>query len=329
MHATLERLTGAVFDPQPRPGSANLQEITRLVVARPWRRTAVDAATLSDLQRKIGEAIQEERPIEFSLPFGGYKGWRTPCAPNLDWAEVFWLDYFRHYAERIVALHAPGVIVSLTCMRGVLEWINRLPQADQDAYLSQLSQLLRARSSPRLRFDLVDHTVDYGGIDAVLRLLEGRLPDMAAPGPAELQSARRNVLPLSPLQASRAVHPDGSPTEDEVDLAARRCAAMMSLERRREFNKFGRRIQISHVRGGSLSLHLGSCRTSAAQPWVARGLFEWRPDSQAWLERLVSHDHAAPEVAALTVAHPLQTISPALQSLAVLIPEGGSGACGP
>jgi hypothetical protein len=303
------RLTGEVRDPE-RPGvSAPAREVLAAVAARPWRRTALDDASQRDALMKIERAQAQGSPLEFSLPFGGYKGPRTPSAPHLDWAEVFWLDYLRRYAAGIAALHPPGVVISLSCMTGVLPWINRLPEESQQLYLSGLRALLLRRSSPRIRFDLVDHTAEYGGAGAVLALLEERVAQMPEPGPAERASALRNLLPAD------GGADDAGIGEAEIVRAARRCAAMMSLELRRQFNKYGPRIQITHQRGGSLALHLGSCRTSSAQPWVAHGFLDWRADRREWFERLSTRDHPQAASLAIRVEHPLAALSPALRYL--------------
>lgn len=65
-------------------------------------------------------------------------------------------------------------------------------------------------------------------------------------------------------------------TPDDAYDAALRCEAMEMLPARRSFNKFGEHIQLTHVRGASLSMHIGSCRSSVVQPWVGFGLFEQR-----------------------------------------------------
>lgn len=284
---------------------ATAESLVTLITARPWRRSAVDPDTAADLASKVGQAVSEDRPIEFSLPFGGYRGWQLPSYPNLDWAEVFWIRYLHAYALRIARWHPPGVVLSLSHVGGVLAWVNALPQADLDRYLGQLEALLQRVSTPRVRFRLVDHSLACGGAAAVLRQLKDRAATLPAPDPAALARARRNL----PWPGTTP------PSPEAVDRAARRCAALMALEERRAFNKFGPRIQLTHLRGPSLALHIGSCRSAVAQPWVSSGYLGWREDRQEWIECLATASASVQTLVAVPLSHPLLDLSPSLACL--------------
>ncbi len=284
------------------------EAVVGLITARPWRRSAVDAATLAAISCKVRQALRQDAPIEFSLPFGGYRSWRLPSYPHLDWAEVFWIRYLHAYARRIVAVHPAGVRISLSYVGGVLGWVNQLPQPDQTLYLQQLERLLARFSSSLLVFHLVDHSEACGGSAAVLERLQAGLASQPPPDAAALARARRNLRWLD----------TAPPPAAAVEAAARRCAALMALEERRAFNKFGPRIQLSHLRGAALALHIGSCRSAVAQPWVSQGYLQWRSDRQAWIERLATASALPAALHALPVHHALGAMSPALARLPLL-----------
>ena len=284
--------------------------------ARPWRRSAVDAATHADLLRKLRACVREQAPICFAVPFGGYKGWQVPGAPHLNWAEVMWLDYLAAYASRLAALHPPGVVVQLTCLRGVLGWLNHLPDGQQDTYLAELQTLLAHKSTPRLQFALVDLAAEVPDVPALLDDWSAQALTAPMPTPAQLASAARNLVPDHDGQTLDQT--DDARWRAAIEQAARRCAVMEAWPPRRAFNKLGPRIQLTHVRGASLSLHLGSCRSGVAQPWVATGALQWQPDSQTWLERLYT-PQTLPPLQWLAVDHPLTARLPGLRSLPVLM----------
>jgi hypothetical protein len=308
LEATLARLTQPPSDPAVPEEAAPSERIIQLLLARPWRRSAVDAATVADLTRKVRDAVAAARPLDFSLPFGGYRGSHLASAPDPDWAEVFWVDYLRSYAQRIAAVHPPGVRIALSYVGGVLGWVNQLPDGAQERYIQGLSRLLQQQSTPRLRFRLVDHAEAHGGPAAVLALLQAREAAQPAPSEAELERARRNLIVGDDCAA-------GSPSEAWILAAARRCAALMSLESRRAFNKFGPRLQISHLRGADLALHIGSCRSAVAQPWVSTGFLQWCSERGEWIERLATGKAAGEPRSAVLVDHPLKVVSPALDRL--------------
>lgn len=312
LEATLARLTSPVQDP-PAPGApATAEQIVQLISARPWRRSAVDPATATDMATKVQRAVAAGARIEFSLPFGGYRGWQLPWAPEPDWSEVFWIDYLRRFAERIVAVHPTGVRIALTYVGGVLGWVNQLPEEAQTRYLSSLGRLLHCRSTPRLEFQLVDHAEAHGGSAAVLALLQEREAAQPPPAEAELCRARRNLV------WEEGTREGERPPEALIQQSARRCAVLMGLESRRAFNKFGPRLQLTHVRGASLSLHIGSCRSAVAQPWVSIGFLQWCPERGEWIERLATGLAVREKRPVISVAHPLTVVSPALLRLPLL-----------
>jgi len=309
LETSLTRLTAPAHDP-PIPTTPEAPaHILQLLAARPWRRSAVDPATAADLAAKVERAVAAGAPIEFSLPFGGYRGCHLPSAPDPDWSEVFWIDYLRGFAQRIAAVHPTGVEICLTYVGGVLAWVNHLPEEAQTRYILGLGRLLQARSTPRLSFRLVDHAEGYGGSAAVLALLREREATQPPPTDAELRRARRNLVWGEGSSAGE------SPPEALIHQSARRCAALMGLESRRAFNKFGPRLQLTHLRGASLALHIGSCRSAVAQPWVASGFLQWCPQRAEWIERLATGGEARQPKPVIPVDHPLRDVSPALQAL--------------
>lgn len=308
LESTMAKLTSPPQDAPIPSTPAPAEAIVQCIAARPWRRSAVDRATAADTAAKVNRAVAAGEPIEFSLPFGGYRGWHLPSAPDLDWAEVFWIDYLRSFGLRIAALHPAGVRISLSYVGGVMGWMNHLPEEDQDRYIDGLGRLLAMRSTPRLNFQLVDHAEAEGGRAAVLALLQAREAAQPPPSQAELDRARRNLVWGDPHEAA-------PPPEALVLQSARRCAVLMQLESRRTFNKFGPRIQLSHGRGASLSLHIGSCRSAIAQPWVSVGFLQWCPQQGEWIERLATGRAAWEQRSLVSVEHPLSAISPALSDI--------------
>lgn len=315
----LASLTAAPDPSRPGQAAATLESLLALITARPWRRSAVDAQTYADLERKVRQAMRLGEPVEFSLPFGGYRGWQLPSYPNLEWAEVFWIHYLQGYACRVALVYPPGVLLSLSYVGGVLSWVNQLPQADLDLYLAQLDRLLQWFSTPLIRFRLVDHSDACGGAEAVLAVLQARAAAMPPADPATLARARRNLRGSADAEAPVC--------EAAIDAAARRCAALMALEERRAFNKFGPRVQLTHVRGPSLALHIGSCRSAVAQPWVSTGYLQWRQDRGEWIERLATASVSIKTMATQAVSHPLLDLSPALARIPIetedLLPATG------
>ena len=302
-------ITPVPIDPAPLPAGADpADSLLTLATARPWRRSGVDADTRADTRRKIAAALSAGAPIEFSVPFGGYKGFRQPGFPRADWAEVFWLAYLRAYGARLAAAHAPGVVISLSYFSGVLDFINGLTPADQGRYIADLALLCAAASGGGVGIRLVDLSEAYGGAEAARSEIESRYLALRAtespPLPeGSLRSAARNLLG------------EAAPDMAAAREAALRCAAMEGLEKRRAFNKFSSRIQITHIRGTSLALHLGTCQTSIMQPWVGTGILE--PDGAGGLRPRILNADGRRDLVTVPAGHPLADRLPALGTIAV------------
>lgn len=292
--------------------SRDIDEIMRTILAKPWRRTSVDIETEADVRRKVTSAIRESEPIRFALPFGGYKGWRARSFPHIDWAEVFWLEYLFKFGTRIAGIYSPGVEITLSYTGGILTWMNNLPPGTADLYQDELSRLLPLMSGSGVRFLMEDHSRLYGDADSLITFLEERADSLPMPTLQERSSAARNLYPCHGQDI-------WTPDDPEVVQAARRCSAMLALDHRRNFNKFGPRIQITHIRGASLSLHLGSTRSSVAQPWVTSGYLEWDSAKSDWIERLANTDNWPTDAQEMCLEHPLAELFPTLHSVPILV----------
>ena len=281
-----------------------MSSLIETIVRRPYRRSAVDESTQADIAEKVARAQEQCQPVKFSVPFGGYKLAHLPHSPHLNWAEVFWLNYLRDYAEPIAVSHPAGVVFSFSYMSGVLSFINGYPAAYQALYIDELRRLFSLASCDRIRFELMDIADLYGGAQQALEAAEQRYQSLQAHWPVspeaetqKLASAARNITSTEP---------------EDIRTAAMRCDAMESLEQRRRFNKFGEHIQLSNLRG-SLSLHLGSAPGTVVQAWVGIGALlqgKGRIISLGQWQKSPLHEVSAAGLALPLSRHLLESISP-------------------
>jgi hypothetical protein len=235
-----------------------IHQLSHLITRRPFRRSSLDDDTLQDIVTKVTRF-----GVRFSIPFGGYKSSWLPNSPHINWAEILWLDYLRHYAEPMLGWIDQDIEFAFSYMSGVLGFINGTSSDEQETYLEELGRLMQIMSGEGVRFRLVDVSERLGGSSKALSQVMANYERLRSTPP---------VLPKSKLvSASRNCH-DLTQAAD----AALRCEAMEIIPARRAFNKFGEHIQLTHVRGASLSVHIGSCRSSIVQPWVGMGVFERR-----------------------------------------------------
>lgn len=76
------------------------------------------------------EAVNEKRPLEFTIPFGAYKGWKLPTHSEADWTEVFNIRHIIDYLSPVVMIYKRGVIVYYTFQDNIMYEISNLPKED-------------------------------------------------------------------------------------------------------------------------------------------------------------------------------------------------------
>ncbi len=116
--------------------------IYKALTNKKFRKWAIDESTQQRVKRAIHLNVSKNQPIQLTLPFGGYKLWRLPSAPEVDWAEFFMLSYYLSYMAPIAAAYKPGIALSFSSDDIIIERMNNVSDADTDAYARSYSALL-------------------------------------------------------------------------------------------------------------------------------------------------------------------------------------------
>lgn len=263
------------------------ENILRHIFSSKYRRTALDKASEIDIRNKVKASIQSGVPIKFSIPFGGYKNYRLPSYPEVDWAEVFNLQYIIKYTLPICAAYPPGVEVYYTYNSGIMQKISNMPINCQEAYEKSFASLLEyfnKRTPNNLKLTLLPINCFYQDKEAMDRELESLYLRNVQHWDSlyseesrkrKLMSAKHNLI----LNGERNLLQltDGE-LEQEYLKAAMLCDALDCLNERRKFNKYSDKIQLVFVRGPSNSIHIGVCEGSTMHFWVGTGVFEIRSE---------------------------------------------------
>lgn len=247
-----------------------------------FRRTRIDDESAKDVRRKLDEAVADNKPITLAVPFGGYKNHRAPSFPGPDWAEVFNMNYLARYLLPLARCYEPGVILQYTYSSGVMDLVSNIPAISTATYMEQFRSLLAVftkRIPPNMRMTAVDISSHYPGTELMEELRRNyednraRWGDKFSPDERSrrIASAERNLMRVGAVDF-------GSLSNTEWNArcidAAMWCEALDSLTLRRRFNKYSQNIQLVFVRGPGLSVHIGSCDTSAHHFWSGSGVLE-------------------------------------------------------
>ncbi len=131
---------------------------------RKWR---LPEGAETRLRRAIATAVRTNQPVKFVFEFGGYKLWRLPSTPEVDWAEFFTLAYYASYLAPMAAVYGPGVIFSFASDDYVVERMNNIPKSSTDAYCNSFNALLSHFSKylpANLKIELVRLHELYGNV---------------------------------------------------------------------------------------------------------------------------------------------------------------------
>lgn len=272
--------------------------ILSCVLSSRYRKTKADQYTIASLKKKIMEAVNEKRPLEFTIPFGAYKGWKLPTHPETDWAEVFNIRHIIDYLSPVAMVYKQGVIVYYTFQDNIMHEISNLPKEDFLSYKKTFLSLLDYYNS-RLNgikfkmFSISDlYTNEEEYFEDYKKGFEYNLKHWNEKYSKEeinkkVNSAKNNLSRKGVIDYSNLSDEEW---EKKCIISAMQTDAVDCLFWRREFNKKSQRIQLVFVRGPENSIHIGSCLTSTAHFWAGTGVLEY---NKRMLPRIVSQNRYA------------------------------------
>lgn len=90
---------------------------------------------------KLSNAIMDKKPITFTFCFGGYKCHTSPAHPQVDWAELFNMNYLISYLYPIIKAYEYGVIIEYESEEVSIQF-NNVPQEKTDEYTVSFKKLV-------------------------------------------------------------------------------------------------------------------------------------------------------------------------------------------
>lgn len=115
-----------------------LQKLTR----KKFRKQKLHPDTIQEFTTKIATKVKEDKPIHFTIPFGGYKHYWNPSHPDPDWAEIFTLRFLIEWVSPIITTYKPGVVIDFISEDLILPRMNNYPEDVLEKYSQAFSSLL-------------------------------------------------------------------------------------------------------------------------------------------------------------------------------------------
>ena len=132
---------------------------------------------------RLTNAIADRKPIIFTFCFGGYKCHTSPSHPEVDWAELFNLNYLVSYLYPIIKGYQYGVEIEYESEEVSIQF-NNVPQEQTNKYTASFKKLLEYYTSissseyglhlaPRL---VIARDLYSEGVDKLYELMEQKKP---------------------------------------------------------------------------------------------------------------------------------------------------------
>ncbi|HSX06363.1 MAG TPA: L-tyrosine/L-tryptophan isonitrile synthase family protein [Candidatus Saccharimonadia bacterium] len=264
------------------------------LTSKKFRKWAVDESSELQAKRAIGLNVSAGKPLQFRYPFGGYKLWRMPSSPEVDWAEFFAIAYYCKYLASIAAAYKPGIEFLFASDDMIIERMDNVPIADTDAYFNSFKKLLeqfRSHFPANFKMDIVRIGDLYEDKEAMEQELAANVERLKQEYATTVDPARKQkMLTTSELN----VRLDGAKdltklNEDEkravIEMGPVYHDAYCALSKRREFNRGENKIVIFTTVVPN-AIAIGTTKSSITKYWTGFGILE--ADGNSFKSRIIS-----------------------------------------
>lgn len=274
----------------------NLKEfINQKILRKKFRKQKLVSTTINSISNKIELSVKREKPLHFLIFFGGYKHFWNPSAPEIDWAEIFNLNFLSEWVAPVIAVYKPGVVIEFVSEDWIMERMDNYSSQDLEKYCQSFSKLINIFNKhlpENFKFKFT-RLVDKFDKDKMLKAVEEKLPEgyerwknlSEVEKEIELKRSSRSVI----LRIGEGI--DKIIESRIVELAYYEIEALVEFSG--DYFSVDDYIYISFSFGLSLDnidhwLVLGSTCASTVDFWVGRGILE--ENKNGFVNRIVSRE---------------------------------------
>lgn len=255
------------------------------LLSKRFRKWAVEPTANQRVLTAIDRAVDHQKPLQLIHVMGGYKFWKLPSTPEVDWAEFFNVAYLLRYLSGIAAGYEPGVSLHYYMYTLLPQTHDNLTEQEVRAYVNSFQVLLNAFSehlpgnvSLSLCKDADFYTPEeyFSLIDEAYTSVEQKFSTLPEAAREELLRWSRNNIKWAGARDWTRL------TESEREEKIRRGAiyevtGLARMNRPHRFTLADDKILLfPKPRKGTDVLGLGSTRSSIAKFWMGVGVLEHR-----------------------------------------------------
>lgn len=263
------------------------QFIYKKLTSKKFRKWKVDELSEKQVRRAINLAITNNEPLKFRYPFGGYKLWRLPTAPEVDWAEFFSIAYYCRYLAPIAAAYQPGLELKFSSDDLIIERMDNIPKGDTDRYFDSFKKLLGA-FKPQLPTNFTVDIVRIADLYSDTERMEAELAENVEHFKVEYRDnvdveKKQKMHRMSELNIRFDGAKDLTSLSDEekqtvIEMGPVYHDAYCTLSKRREFNRGEDKIVIFTTPIPN-AIAIGTTKASVTKYWTGFGALEPKNDS--------------------------------------------------
>jgi hypothetical protein len=256
------------------------------LTSKKFRKWAMDESSEQQVKKALQLNISQNKPIQFRYPFGGYKLWRLPTAPEVDWAEFLAIVHYCKYLASIAAAYEPGVELLFASDDMIIERMDNVPVADTDAYFASFKKLLeqfRPHFPANMKIDIVRIGDLYEDKTAMEKELAENVERMKEQYKDVDESKKQKKLVTSELNVCWDGAKDLTGLSDEekraiIEMGPIYHDAYCALSKRRAFNRGEDKIVIFTTPVPN-AIAIGTTKASMTKFWTGIGVLEHSGDS--------------------------------------------------
>lgn len=260
--------------------------ICKTILSKKFRKYSIIPEYIEHIKRVVDESIENNEPIKFSFPFGGYKLWRLEETPEVDWAELFTFMYYTKWLKPVAEVYKPGVIFDFASDDMVIERMNNIPNKDMEEYKRSFEDLVKFLEKyilENIKFTFTPisslYTSEEFEKDLADKIEKKKIEFCGFPklGDKERRMVELNVK-LNPGQDEDLLW------KEKIELLHQ---AYYTVDKRKPYNRAKDKILVfpTPVKDGKV-VAVGTTKTSVAKFWVGIGVL--KKNDNKYIEYILS-----------------------------------------
>jgi hypothetical protein len=109
---------------------------------KPFRKQKISDKWKEDILFAIKQNLKENKPLNITLLFWGYKHFWSSSSPDIDWAELFFIDHIIEWLKPILSIYTPWIVFTFASEDIILDVMNWYDKKDLDSYSKSFLILL-------------------------------------------------------------------------------------------------------------------------------------------------------------------------------------------